>query len=213
MQDIVVLQVSIVLFMMVPTLISLWTGVKTFTSTLLNFEICNPLGTSCKKYKVTGVYWVLADIPSVLRSTLSSIYLAVLCKADDVKKCGCPRVLEPLLSDLKSFEEDGLFVPCLKKIIKGTVFSVIADNLGAHSVGGFIESLSGSHVCRFCVGERSQFQEVEVRTGGFPGKTKWLHQMDVEAALATNTHCHRVKRHCAITQRLKSFSCDNRLPT
>lgn len=58
-----------------------------------DFEICNPLGTSRKKHKVTGVYWVLADIPSTLRSTLSSIYLAVLCKADDVKKFGYPWVL------------------------------------------------------------------------------------------------------------------------
>lgn len=73
----------------------------------------------------------------MLSSTLSSIYLAVLCKADDIKKFGYPRMLDPLLSDLKSFEEDGLFVPCLGKIIKGTVFSVIANNLGAHSVGLF----------------------------------------------------------------------------
>lgn len=163
------------------------------------------LGTSRKKHKVTGVYWVLADIPSTSRSTLSSIYLAVLCKADDVKKFWYPRILEPLLSDLKSFEEDGLFVPCLGKIVKGTVFSVIADNLGAHSVGGFVESFSGSYVCRLCVGERSQFQELEVRTGAFPGRTKQQHQSDIEAALASGTHSHGVKRQCAITERLNHF--------
>ncbi len=170
-----------------------------------DFEICNPLGTSRKKHKVTGIYWVLADIPTVLRSTLSSIYLAVLCKADDIKTFGYPRVLEPLLSDLKSFEEDGVFVPCLGKIIKGTVFSVIADNLGAHSVGGFVESFSGTYVCRFCIGERSQFQELEVRTGAFPGRTKPQHKLDVEVALDSNTPSHGVKRHCAITQRLNHF--------
>lgn len=64
-----------------------------------DFEICNLLGTSTKKHKVTAIYWVLADIPPVLRSTLSSIYLAVLCKANDVKKYGYSRVLEPLLDD------------------------------------------------------------------------------------------------------------------
>jgi len=170
-----------------------------------DFEICNPLGTSRKKHKVTGVYWVLADIPSELRSTLSSIYLAVLCKTVDVHKFGYPRVLEPLLKDLKTFEEDGIFVPCLGKIIKGTVFSVIADNLGAHSLGGFVESFNGSYVCRFCVGERSQFQEIEVRSGTFPGRTKEQHRLDVEAALASDTHSHGVKRHCAITQRLNHF--------
>lgn len=33
-----------------------------------DFEICNPLGTSRKKHKGTAVYWVLADVPSELRS-------------------------------------------------------------------------------------------------------------------------------------------------
>lgn len=118
-----------------------------------DFEICNLLGTFREKHKVTGVYWVFADIPLVLRSTLSSIYLAVLCKAGDIKEFGYSKVLEPLLSDLKSLEEDGIFAPCLGKTIKGTVFSVIADNLGAHSVRGFVESFSGWYSCRFCVGE------------------------------------------------------------
>lgn len=55
-----------------------------------DFEICN-LGSLRKKHKITGVYWVLADNPSVLRSALSFIYLA-----DDVKKIGYSAVLEPL---------------------------------------------------------------------------------------------------------------------
>ena len=50
-----------------------------------DFEICNPLGTSRKKHKVTAVYWVLAGVPALLRSSLTSIFLAILCKADDVK--------------------------------------------------------------------------------------------------------------------------------
>lgn len=148
---------------------------------------------------------MLADIPSVLRSALSSIYLAVLAKADDVKKFGYSAVLGPLLKDLKSLEEDGIFVPHLGRVVKGTVFSVIADNLGAHSLGGFVESFSGSHACRFCVGERSRFQELEVRTGAFPSRTKQQYHLDVEAALASNTHSHGVKTHCALTQTLSHF--------
>lgn len=148
---------------------------------------------------------MLADIPSFLRSTLSSIYLAILCKADDIKQFGYPRVLEPFLTDLKSFEEDGLFGPCLGKVIKGTIFSVIADNLGAHSLAGFVESFSGSYVCRFCLGQRSQFQELEVRTGAFPCRTKQQHQLDVEAAVASGTLSHGVKRPCAITEWLDHF--------
>lgn len=38
-----------------------------------------------------------------------------------------------------------------------------------------------------------------MRTGAFPGRTK------EKAALASDTHSHGVKRHCAITQRLNHF--------
>ncbi|XP_028322152.1 uncharacterized protein LOC114475494 isoform X2 [Gouania willdenowi] len=123
-----------------------------------DFEVCNPLGTSRKKHKITAVYWVLANVPPLLRSSLTSIYLAILCKADDVKKFGYSAVLEPLLKDLASLEEEGLYIPSLGLRVKGTVYCVVADNLGAHSIGGFVESFSSTHVCRFCLGERSQFQ-------------------------------------------------------
>ncbi len=105
-----------------------------------DFEICNPLGTSRKKHKVTAVYWVLAGVPALLRSSLMSIFLAILCKADNVKRFGYSTVLEPLLKDLVSLEEEGLYVPALGRKVKGTVFSVVADNLGAHSMGGLLKT-------------------------------------------------------------------------
>lgn len=65
----------------------------------------NSLGTSRKKHKVTAVYCVFADIPATLRSTLTSIYLTILCKANDVNQYGYAKVLDPLIKDLKSFED------------------------------------------------------------------------------------------------------------
>ncbi len=84
-----------------------------------------------------------------------------MCKADDIKTFGYPRVLEPLLSDLKSFEEDGVFVPCLGKIIKGTVFSVIADNLGAHSVGGLLKVSVGHMFADFVLERGPSFRNLK----------------------------------------------------
>lgn len=172
-----------------------------------DFEVCNPLGTSRKKHKITAVYLVLGDIPATLRATLSSIFLAVLCKADDVKRYGYPKVLEPLLRDLKILEDEGLFVPCLDKNLKGTVFCVAADNLGAHSIGGFVESFSASHYCRFCTAESSRVQSHEVSTGIFPLRTKHDHSLHVEKALndSTQAHCFGVKSQCAISDRLSFF--------
>lgn len=96
---------------------------------------------------------MFADIPATLRGTLTSIYLAILCKAEDVNQYGYPKVLDPLLRDLKSLDDDGIHVQCLGTVVKGTVFAIIADNLGAHCVGGFVVSFSASHFCCFCIGE------------------------------------------------------------
>ncbi len=157
---------------------------------------------------------MFADIPATLRSTLTSVYPAILCKADDINQYGYPKVLEPLLRDLKCFEDDGIFVPSLGKVVKGTVFSVVADNLGAHSIAGFVESFSSSHFCRFCLGERSQTQEHEVRAGMFPLRTKSNHTEHVEAALSDPAQAHHcgVKRQCAISDRLSYFHATSGYP-
>ncbi len=125
-----------------------------------DFEVCNPLGTSRKKHKITAAYWVLANVSPLLRSSLTSIYLAILCKADDIKKFGYSAVLEPLLKDLASLEEEGLYIPSLANESK--VLCIVL--LQTTSVPTLLEDLwrASQHVCRFCLGERSQFQVSEV---------------------------------------------------
>lgn len=186
-------------------------GANCLSSTYLilyidDFEVCNPLGTSRKKHKITAVYWVLANIPPQFRATLKSIYLAVLCKAVDVKRYGHEAVLEPLLKDLIQLEEEGIFIPSLGKKIKGTIL-VVADNLGAHSLSGFVEKFSGPHSCQFCLGEHSEIQKKEVRTGSFQTRTKEELSVHVRTALdsATVTHCYGVKRQCTLTNKLRYF--------
>lgn len=84
--------------------------------------------------------------PFTLRSSLVSIYLAILCKAVDVNQYGYAKVLELLLKDLKSFEDDGILVPSLGKVVTGTILAVVADNIGAYSIAGFVESFSSSRL-------------------------------------------------------------------
>ena len=171
-----------------------------------DFEICNPLGTSRKKHKITAVYWVLANVPSESRSTLRSIYLAVLCKAVDAKK-RYEAVLEPLLNDLVKLEKEGLFIPLLGKTIKGTVVSVVADNLGAHTLAGFLECFNATYFCRFCLAENKEIQKKEVRLGSFLERTKQEHSVHVQTASAgpAPTHCFGVKKACPLTTKLEYF--------
>lgn len=127
-----------------------------------DFEICNPLGTSRRKHKICGIYWVLGNLPPFYHSSLSSIYLAALIKSDDLKSFGYENVLKPLINDLVILEQSGIFVSKLGRTVKGTVRCVVADNLGAHSIAGFVENFTGSYVCRFCTAETVQIQTTEV---------------------------------------------------
>ena len=52
---------------------------------------------------------------------------------------------------------------------------MVADNLGAHSIAGFVENFSGSYVCRFFTAEKADIQTQEVRSGVFPLRTKDIH--------------------------------------
>lgn len=170
-----------------------------------DFEVCNPLGTSRKTHKLCGVYWILNNLPSGSHSALSSIYLAVLCKTTDVKVYGYEQILEPLLQDLVILEKHGVFISGLGEFVKGTVQSVIADNLGAHGIAGFIESFSGDYFCRFCTGKRSVIQVKAVQSGHFNLRTKDIHETHIRFARENSTICCGVKRECVFTKNLSYF--------
>lgn len=89
-----------------------------------DFELCNPLGTSKKINKITAVYWVILNLPSKFCSSLHSIHLALLGKTSDVKQFGYEKFLGPLVKDIKSMKQAGVFVQALDNYVKGTKFCV-----------------------------------------------------------------------------------------
>lgn len=71
------------------------------------------------------------------------------------------------MQDLNILEQHGVFVSQVGQFVKGSVQCVIADNLGAHAIGGFVESFSSGSVCRYCTGDKSEFQTKDVKSGAF----------------------------------------------
>lgn len=177
-----------------------------------DFELCNPLGTSKKKHKVCGIYWVIANLPVRLRSTLSSIYLSVLCKTVHIKEYGYSRVLEPLINDLELLEREGVFVQSLGSHVKGTVSYVSADNLGAHSLAGFLESFNVDNFCRFCLANRVDIQQRDVRSGSFTLRTPELFDVAVNVLKQGDvSSVDGVKKDCPLN-RLSHFHCAKGFP-
>lgn len=73
-------------------------------------------------------------------SALHSTQLAVLCNSNDVRQFGYAKVFAPLLRDLKTLEEVGVYIETFGDCLKGTVYSVVSDNLAAHGLAVFNES-------------------------------------------------------------------------
>ncbi len=113
------------------------------------------------------------------------------------------KIFEPLLQHLKTLEELGVYVPLLGESVKGTV----ADNLGAHSVAGFMHSFSVEYYCRFCTGKSSDIQLHSVASGAFSLRTKELHQAHIKHAQDTGAGYCGVKKDCIFTKKSMSFSC------
>lgn len=154
-----------------------------------------------------AVYWVIANIPAKYRSTLNSIQLALLCNTSTVKECGYAKVLQPLIYDLKILEQNGVYIESLGASVKGTILYVAADNLGAHSLAGFLESFKVDKFCRFCLASNRDAQQQEVRSGFFQLRDKDSHDRQVQEVRGdtTLTQTYGVKRACPLTENLEHF--------
>lgn len=177
-----------------------------------DFEVCNPLGTLRKSHILSGVYRIWGNLPPGSHSSLTSIYLALLCKSDDVKTYGHHKIFEPLLQDLDTLEQHGVFVSQLGTFVKRTLQCVVADNLAAHGIAGFVESFSGQYFCRFCMAQWTETQVIKVKSGVFTLRNKELHQLHVHTAQEKGGNCFGVKKGCIFTERLSHFSVTSGYP-
>ena len=84
-----------------------------------------------------------------------NIHLVSLFHAQDAKRYRINEILQPLLKDLKILETTGIAAPFAEVSVRVTLAQITGDNLGMHSILGFVESFSATHFCRFCVIDQS----------------------------------------------------------
>ena len=71
-----------------------------------------------------------------------------------MKKYGYEIIFQPLLIDFKMLENEGVIVTLpsgIKKRYTGSIFTISADNLGSHDIGGFRRCFSSGKICRICL--------------------------------------------------------------
>lgn len=173
------------------------------------FEICNPLGSAKKVYKIVAIYMALANIEPWLRMKIDHIQLVALFFEKDLKNFNFNEFLKPLVDDLKIIENDGIKIEKNVNIL-GTLVALVGDNLGSHQIGGFLESFqTNKYFCRYCY--ENEFQAETFWTLS-EYRNKCLHNVDVSFSSSLNEPCKGVKSK-SILNDLKYFHvCNPGLP-
>lgn len=87
------------------------------------------------------------------------IQLVALCP-EITTEFGLDQILAPLIADIKLLETVGINIQ--KNGVHnftGSLSMVIADNLAAHTIGGYQESFNTLRTCRFCLVTRLELKD------------------------------------------------------
>lgn len=122
---------------------------------------------------------LLANLPPRFRAQLHIIQLVMLCMSTLVKKYSFTEILKPLIHDLRILESEGIVIhkPDQEYTLLGSIVCLVADNLGAHSLGGFMESFTLRN-CRFCFCTKEEMTSV-FDCGGFQPRTVEMYEQQV----------------------------------
>jgi len=117
-----------------------------------DYEIGNPLGSYSGIHKLGAVYLSIPCLPPHQKSSLNTIFLALLFHSSDRQKFGNSVIFKPLIDELNYLKNTGIEIETdeLKVNLKFELGVIIGDNLGIHSITGFVESFSSNHPCRVC---------------------------------------------------------------
>ncbi|XP_011859686.1 PREDICTED: uncharacterized protein LOC105557127, partial [Vollenhovia emeryi] len=115
-----------------------------------DFEPNNPLGPHSEK--IGAVYTAILCLPPECQSKLDNIFVALLFYANDRKQYGNKKIFAPLINELIYLESEGVLLNTIegKKRVYFATGLLTGDNLGIHSMCGFVESFSANVMCRFC---------------------------------------------------------------
>lgn len=117
-----------------------------------DFEVGNVLGSHAGIHKLGAVYISIPCLPPWRSSMLSNIFLALLFHSSDRVAFGNRVIFRPVIDELNFLSERGvqLDIPTFKGIVYFELALILGDNLGIHSLTGFIESFSANFSCRVC---------------------------------------------------------------
>lgn len=125
-----------------------------------DYENNNPFGSHKGISKCGAVYLSIPCYPPRLSSKLENIFLFILFNTIDRQVFRNNVIFSKAIDELKFLEQHGITInlPDGDKTIYFKLSLVLGDNLGLHSILGFVESFRANIFCRFCYTPNSSIQ-------------------------------------------------------
>ena len=114
-------------------------------------------------HEIGALYYIIQNLSPSYNSTLHNIHMLAVFTSIDLAKYGFQSILAPFLEELSQLEShEGMSIQLRNGVMvkkRGTLTQVPAENLGANSIGGCVESFAANFPCRFCLLLRSDMQK------------------------------------------------------
>lgn len=117
-----------------------------------DYETSNALGSHSGIHKLGAVYVSVPCLPPWRCSALSNIFLAMLFHSTDRLQFGNAIIFQPVIEELNYLSTVGISfdIPNFNGVVYFELALILGDNLGIHSITGFVESFSANYPCRIC---------------------------------------------------------------
>ena len=149
-------------------------------------ELKNPLGAARGTYKVVQIFYTIINIPKNQRSQVDKLQLAMIFREKLFKKYSSQVIYKRIVEDLIKLESGIVMNIPEPKLTKVGLLLHAADNLEAHTIGGFSASFSSKSVCRICHIQYSELEDNIHDHDGDKAHDRWTVQEYDEVAISFN---------------------------
>lgn len=127
-----------------------------------DYENNNPLGSHKGISKCGAVYVTIPCLPPEFQSKVENIFLFILFNTLDRSTFKNTIIFQKVIEELTFLRDEGIIIHLETGDIRVyfDLTLIVGDNLGIHSIFGFVESFRAKKFCRFCLIDNANINNV-----------------------------------------------------
>ena len=156
--------------------------------------VTNPIGPKTDEQKLSLFYYILDDLPPIIRSLLNSIGLIGICISKFLNNQSHRHIFfDTMVNDLNELQTKGLTLTSFTGHLYFAFDLMAADNLAANDLGGFQKNFNNGYFCRMCYISYS-YKSISLTDISFLIRSKTSHENYLSRMLQSNNLIFSINR-------------------